>query len=126
MEPMISLAIATLLAAQPIDCGNAVNQAEMNECAARAARDADADLNRLWPQIVRQMQAADREGNSNGEGERRLRAAQRAWIAFRDAQCELEGVEALGGSMESMLVSGCIATMTERRANELRLMLGGS
>ena len=124
---MISLALlGALLAAQPLDCGNAVTQADMNECAARSSRDADAELNRLWPQVVRQMQTSDREGSSNGEGERRLRAAQRAWIAFRDAQCQLEGVEALGGSMESMLVYGCVAQMTERRVNELRVMLGGN
>jgi uncharacterized protein YecT (DUF1311 family) len=123
---VISLTLTgLLLMAQPLDCANAVTQADMNQCAGRGARDADAELNRLWPQLVRQMQASDREADSNGEGERRLRAAQRAWIAFRDAQCELAGVEALGGSMETMLVQGCLEEITRRRINELTVMLGG-
>ena len=122
---MILLAFASILTAQPLDCANAVTQADMNQCAGRAARDADADLNRLWPQVVRRMQISDRESDSNGEAEKRLRAAQRAWIAFRDAQCQLEGVEALGGSMETLLVQGCLEEMTKRRIDQLTLMMGG-
>lgn len=122
---LTALLSVMLFAGQTFDCNSAVTQVDMNRCAALRARDADAELNRIWPQVVRMIQAGDREVDSNGEGERRLRAAQHAWIAFRDAQCELEGVEALGGSMESMLVSGCLATMTERRTAELRQMLGG-
>ena len=45
-----------------------------------------------------------------------LLAAQRAWIAYRDSQCELAGFEARGGSMEPMLVSGCLADLTRKRA----------
>jgi uncharacterized protein YecT (DUF1311 family) len=122
---LISLALAgLLLAAQPVDCDNALTQADMNQCAGRGAREADAELNSLWPNLVRQMQAADREGNTNGEGEKRLRAAQRAWIAYRDAQCTLEGADALGGSMETLLVQGCLEQMTRRRINELTMMMG--
>jgi uncharacterized protein YecT (DUF1311 family) len=123
-EGMLTILIAAGIAAQPLDCTNAETQADMNECAARSARDSDAALNRIYPQIMRQVQAADRDAG-NKEGEQRLRAAQRAWVAFRDAQCQLAGWEALGGSMESLLVSGCIAEMTDRRVSELQLMLAG-
>ena len=49
-----------------------------------------------------------------------LRAAQRAWIGYRDGQCTLVGFEARGGTMEPMLVSGCKATLTRARTKELR------
>lgn len=49
-----------------------------------------------------------------------LKKAQRAWIGYRDGQCELAGFEARGGSMEPMLVSGCLAELTRKRTDELR------
>ncbi len=119
----MNLVAAALLAAQPVDCDDALAQQDMNRCAAASAREADAELNRVYPQVVRQMQRYDRDAETGGEAERRLREAQRAWIAFRDAQCSLAGVEALGGSLEPLLVSGCIKDLTERRISELQMML---
>lgn len=113
---------AALLGVQEPNCADPQTQADMNQCAARSAREADADLNLIYPQVVAYYEQADRDSESK-EGVKRLRAAQRAWIAFRDAQCAVDGYEALGGSMESMLVSGCVAEMTKRRANELRSLL---
>jgi uncharacterized protein YecT (DUF1311 family) len=123
---MISLILAgLLLAAQEPDCSDPQTQAAMNECAARDAKEADAELNFIYPKVLAHYQQMDRDSEST-EGAKRLRAAQRAWIAFRDAECAVAGYEALGGSMESMLVSGCIAELTKKRAAELRQMLAGS
>jgi uncharacterized protein YecT (DUF1311 family) len=123
---MISLILAGLLfAAQEPDCSDPQTQAAMNECAARDAQEADAELNFIYPKVLSHYQQMDRDSEST-EGAKRLRAAQRAWIAFRDAECAVAGYEALGGSMESMLVSGCIAELTKKRAAELRQMLAGS
>jgi uncharacterized protein YecT (DUF1311 family) len=51
--------------------------------------------------------------------EETLKKAQRAWIAYRDAVCEYEGYEARGGTMEPMLVNGCLARLTRTRTKEL-------
>ena len=58
-------------------------------------------------------------GSELGE-EATLREAQRAWVAFRDANCRLESFEARGGSMQPMLDAGCRATLTRARTAELR------
>ena len=55
---------------------------------------------------------------------RRCLPAQRGWIAYRDGQCELAGFEARGGSMEPMLVSGCLADLTRKRTKELKEFIG--
>ncbi|HZG46756.1 MAG TPA: lysozyme inhibitor LprI family protein [Allosphingosinicella sp.] len=122
---MFSLILASLLlAAQQPNCSDPRTQAEMNECAAREANAADADLNLIYKAVVTHYEQMDREAETT-EGVKRLRAAQRAWVGFRDAQCAVAGYEALGGSMESLLVSGCVAELTKRRATELRIMLSG-
>ena len=114
------IAIAALLA-QPLDCSNAMQQQEMNRCAAEAARAADAEMNRAAAQVMRAFAA--NHGGENGEAARRLRDAQRTWLAFREAQCALAGVEALGGSLEPYLVGDCLKTMTEQRTVELMMMV---
>ena len=121
---MLTLALAASLAAlQPdINCDEARTQTDMNYCADQDYRRADAELNRIWPQALQRAKALDRDVGG-AVAEQRLRAAQRAWIAYRDAQCEVAGLEAYRGTMEPMLVAFCLKDMTERRTNDLRMAL---
>jgi uncharacterized protein YecT (DUF1311 family) len=121
------VALALLAAGQPadtIDCDDARNQAEMNECAARDFEAADAELNRVWREALDNARDLDREPEANGDErpsyQNTLRDAQRAWLAFRDAQCTWEGYEARGGSMETMLYEMCRANLTRERTGQLR------
>lgn len=114
------LMFAALLA-QPVDCSAALTQQDMNRCAADAARASEGDMNRTAALVMRQI--AEQQGGENGEAANRFRAAQRTWLAFREAQCALAGIEALGGTLEPLLVAGCMRDMTERRASELMMMI---
>ncbi len=51
-----------------------------------------------------------------------LRAAQRAWIAFRDAECSLAYAQWGSGSMRNIAGADCRMQMTAKRALELRDM----
>ena len=51
-----------------------------------------------------------------------LRDAQRAWIAFRDRACEVEGMRYEGGSIQPMIVAGCLERLTRARSEDLRLL----
>jgi uncharacterized protein YecT (DUF1311 family) len=122
---MISLILGgLLLAAQEPNCEDPQNQAEMNHCAGISFQRADAELNRIWPRLLAGAREADadinREFDDRPTGEQVLRAAQRAWITFRDQHCAHEGYEARGGSMESLLYNGCRARLTEERIKQLQ------
>jgi uncharacterized protein YecT (DUF1311 family) len=54
-----------------------------------------------------------------------LKAAQRAWIPFRDKACESYGFLARGGSMEPMLVLQCRADLTRQRTSQLKDLTQG-
>ena len=54
---------------------------------------------------------------------RRLMKSQQTWQAYREANCEFEGVEMLGGSGEGIVVLGCIYRMTEERVRSLQDMM---
>lgn len=129
---MISLTLALLLSVQDPqwNCANPQAQQEMNYCAGQDAARADAELNTVYRTAIADAQAADRDyaqamggatGRDAGPGEEAtLRGAQRAWVAFRDANCRLESFEARGGSMQPMIDGNCRATLTRARAAELR------
>ena len=51
-----------------------------------------------------------------------LRAAQRAWIAFRDAECALEYAQWGAGSMRTIAGADCLMQMTAERTIELLQM----
>ena len=53
-----------------------------------------------------------------------LRDAQRAWIAYRDAECGLAYARWQDGSMRVIVAANCLMTMTAQRAIELRDMKG--
>ena len=106
-------------------CGDPQNQADMNACAWIDFQRADAELNRLWPQIIASARASDREidreFDTRPTEEAKLREAQRAWVTFRDAHCTVEGYEeARGGSMETMVYEGCRAQLTRERITQLQ------
>jgi uncharacterized protein YecT (DUF1311 family) len=120
----LALLAAQASSAEGWHCDNPQVQMEMNACAAIDFERADAELNAEYRRSIAWARDADREGRAPGDDrpgdEATLREAQRAWLAFRDAQCRLEGYEARGGSMEPMLYEGCRARLTRERTRQLR------
>ena len=119
---------ATFAAAQDnepeVDCDNAMTQMDMNICAHRDYETADTELNAVYKKAMDAAREMDVQAKDMGEhyvgAVNALKRAQRAWIGYRDGQCELAGFAARGGSMEPMLVSGCLADLTRKRTAELK------
>ena len=96
-------------------CANAQTQFELNECQAREYKKADAALNAIYKQLMAKVE---------DEGERgTLKAAQVAWIKYRDANCEFESYINKGGTMYSMVYDGCLTALTQERTRHLRDLL---
>jgi uncharacterized protein YecT (DUF1311 family) len=108
--------------AQKVPCTNPVTQADMNECAALDWEIADAELNAAYAQAI--ATARDMNAYSQVNVEESLREAQRAWVTFRDLACEVESLVAEGGSMQPMIYSACLTTLTEERTDALRYFGG--
>jgi uncharacterized protein YecT (DUF1311 family) len=79
------------------------------ECVAARTKEWDAKLTAAYQALMGQ-QSSDAQRN-------RLRAAQRLWIQYRDANC---GYYAAGeGSISRVEAAECMRSMTEARAREL-------
>lgn len=106
-----------------LDCNNAQTQAEMNQCAGNDLANADKALNAQWKLTRAAMVETDANLDAAQKGaEKALMKAQRAWIDYRDGQCEAEGFSVRGGSMEPMMVASCKARLTDLRTKELKAM----
>jgi uncharacterized protein YecT (DUF1311 family) len=98
-------------------CDGAVNQMDLNDCTAAAFAGADEDLNLADDAALEAARQYD--SSPDGEAEGTLRAAQRAWIAYRDAACEAEAALWDGGSAQPMIRSGCLEHLTVQRTEDL-------
>jgi uncharacterized protein YecT (DUF1311 family) len=123
-----SLLLMTALAADPeVDCENPMAQPELNACAYQEYERADAALNAQWKRTAAKMKEQDR-GFDRTYDKRpgyydTLLAAQRAWLAYRDQHCATEGYAMRGGSAEPMVISGCMANLTEARTEQLKALI---
>lgn len=95
-------------------CHDAMTQFEMNRCAAREFRKADAELNKIYRQMSK---------DAGAEEKVKLRAAQLAWIKFRDAHCDYESFGNKGGSIYPTVYGFCLAEVTRGRTNQFREIL---
>jgi len=79
-------------------------QMELNQCAANDYRAADRDLNAYYSKL---------------EKTKELVAAERAWIAYRDAECAYQAKAVEGGSMAPMVHASCLTELTKQRLKQL-------
>ena len=116
-----------LLLAQSGDCDRDAPQQVLNQCLASAYAAADAELNRVWKPAYAEMRRRDREDADTRRGNyaQTLLASQRAWIAYRDAQCLAESQYMWGGSGEAMLLFDCKLRLTTERTMFLRGIVEG-
>ncbi len=99
----------------------------MKQCAGDADADADKLLNETYGAAVaalkRPQDGGDRDGGDARETLRRLVASERAWIAYRDAECAFEGTSMLGGTGEELVIVECHTMMTVARVKAIGSVL---
>ena len=76
----------------------------------------DKELNRIWGELMRELPAPAKDS---------LRAAQRKWIAFRDAEHEALALAygAMPGTMYLVMHADAVSSLTRDRVRELDALL---
>ena len=87
---------------------------EMLQCEDQELQHYDRQLNSVYKQLMHKLPPEERA---------RLKKAEKAWIAYRDLECDFEGFEMRGGSGEALLIQGCLVVKTKNRLKELRQIL---
>ncbi len=95
-----------------IDCKKATTQLEMNHCAHKSFKAADAELNQVYRQL--------RSKYKDTPQDRQLVDAQLAWLKFRDTDCKFSADRFKGGSIAPLIYSGCQEELTKERIRSLK------
>ncbi|HEY8900937.1 MAG TPA: lysozyme inhibitor LprI family protein [Chthoniobacterales bacterium] len=110
MRPLLALWL--MLAATPL---LAQTQSEMNQQAAEDLAKANRKLNAVYAEVRATLDA---------EAQAKLKVAQRAWLAFRDAEADFQGdAGARGGTMQPLIVNEVRQRLTETRTKDLQALL---
>jgi uncharacterized protein YecT (DUF1311 family) len=95
-------------------CADAQSQAEMNICWGKEYKAADTQMNAAYREFVSKL---------NPEETAQLKAAQLAWLKFRDSNCEFVADQYKGGSIRPMIAAICLADVTNARTSELKAQM---
>jgi len=111
----------------PDPCDKATSQADMNDCYGKQYLAIDARLNRIYHSAMGYLQHDLDAGKSDAAQEKYLRAAvedlkaaEVAWIKYRNLHCEAASQQYEGGTMASMIHSMCLSMTTEHRIAEIK------
>lgn len=95
-------------------CANPMTQMEMNQCAIKEYQDADGELNRVYKEVMAKLRP---------EMQAKLKTAQKAWLQYRDANCDCASFDYSQGSIYPVMYYGCLKNMTVARTKEIQDLL---
>jgi uncharacterized protein YecT (DUF1311 family) len=102
-------------------CADAANTVEIRECLDKAYTKADAELNDVWKQVMAQVSAADYlPAKERKSWQDELLESQRAWIKFKEHDCDAVGFEWYGGSGAGGAILNCLLEHTQARTADLK------
>jgi uncharacterized protein YecT (DUF1311 family) len=93
------------------DCPDQTQQG-LNQCAEASYERADKALNEAYHEVAERLR-------DDPATMKLLVVAQKAWLAFRDAECTFANAPNAGGSIYPMVRAGCLERMTKIRTKAL-------
>jgi len=115
----LAIAMPFRAVAQGNVCHNDGSGRDAYICAAQETQAADVDLNAAYKHALAQLDGSDRLKAARAS----LIESERAWIKFRDADCDVQANIFEGGSMDGAMVEACKKSLIEQRTKELKSIL---
>jgi len=115
-------ALATACApALALDCKNAMSTPEINECAAAEQKVVETKLNQVYRRVIKSLET----NKDSAAAKDKLVLAQRAWVKFREADCDAVYENWAGGTIRTVMYIGCMQQHAEQRIKDLEGFEGG-
>lgn len=127
---LLLCASATLVRAQtPDPCATAITQLDIDTCYAQQWKMTDLSLNHTYRATVLALEHELDDARKHSDNDQLsldsaaiadLKAAQDAWIKYRDLHCKAAGQQVQGGSIQPFVISQCMTLVTQHRIEEIR------
>lgn len=119
---LLNFAGASAYAEDKIDCDKANSTADLNACSEQQLAKADDELNAVYGKVIKHIiENAGEKPYDEKSWREALKNSQRAWMAFRDADCkELIPMSWTGGTGTTGEVLGCMIEATVARTKDLQ------
>ena len=98
-------------------CKDPLSQFEMNVCARRDYEKADAEMKKVFQQLMLEL------AGYGSDPRPKFQEAQSLWIKYRDANCDSDAALYEGGSIRPTIYYSCLASVTRERTKRLRTIL---
>lgn len=85
----------------------------MNVCSGKSYEKVDGELNKLYKQIEARLK-------DDADTTKLLVTAQRAWVAYRDAECGFSSSMVAQGTVYPFIHSSCLEGLTQNRIKDLK------
>lgn len=92
------------------------SQSDLNQCYGKAYKESDTQLNALYKQITTRLK-------DDATTTKLLVTAQKAWVGFRDAECNFSTSRSADGSVYPMVQAICLDGLTTKRIEDLKSYL---
>lgn len=89
----------------------AQTQSEMNATAIANYKKSDAQLNKVYKQLMGMLHKSEKP---------LLVQAEKDWLKFRDSHCKFEASQYEGGSMQPLVYYNCLNQLTKKRIVEIK------
>ena len=96
------------------DCSDPQTQTDMNICAHIKYQETDRVLNETYQKAIVIL-----KDNGDKDKVEDFRKIQRAWIKFRDLNCNYSATLYRGGTLAPLIYSNCMERLTRERTNQI-------
>lgn len=111
---------AAAQAKRPDPCAQAVSTVEVTTCMQNVLKARDRELNVAYQELLKTLVKSDAGDTTDYARVRReLTAAQRAWVQYRDNDCNAQYSYWAQGTIRGPRHLGCMVERTEQRTREL-------
>ncbi|KAF2391532.1 lysozyme inhibitor LprI family protein [Pseudomonas frederiksbergensis] len=122
LVPALLLALSTTTQASST-CATAATEGQMFDCLQRQLKASDHALNTAYKTLIARYKDNGLATNQPSQ-DLILKKAQLAWIALRDASCDFETYESIGGSGFGTIHTACLLEQTQKRVEYLNGFVG--
>ena len=102
-----------------VDCDEPITQMEINVCSYREYLEADIALNEHWARVRSRWH----ERSDRSDFWQKVFGAQREWLEYRNAECEVWKKLYGGGTISPLMQNSCLTKVTQQRVEKLAALL---